>query len=217
MKKIEWWVQNGPIAKNEVLPKTTLFFWKFCLSLRTSYKELIWWTNDQNALIPTFCTLQHRCFASIASENPFHSALWLLIIDPVLMIDKLITDLNNLIEQISWLLHLHYVITTLEFQNNKLIWICDKIWFFLIKFEENNIVWPLEICKTYEHGDMWKSVLRVFDSTTSKQGVIYLSRWMLHKIWYILLHFWKNHVSCNFMHNFPPAINENFKSVFLFI
>ena len=32
---------NGPITKNEVLPVTTLFFRKFCLSLRISYKKLI--------------------------------------------------------------------------------------------------------------------------------------------------------------------------------
>ena len=31
-------VQNGPITKNGVLPVTTLFFRKFCFSLRISYK-----------------------------------------------------------------------------------------------------------------------------------------------------------------------------------
>ena len=51
---IEWWVQNGPITKNGVLPITTLFFWKFCFSLRTSYKELILCTNDLKAHIRTF-------------------------------------------------------------------------------------------------------------------------------------------------------------------
>ena len=30
-------------------------FWKFCFSFRTSYKELIWCTNDPNANIRTFC------------------------------------------------------------------------------------------------------------------------------------------------------------------
>ena len=34
--------------KNGVLPVTTLFFWKFCFSLRTSYKELICCTNNPN-------------------------------------------------------------------------------------------------------------------------------------------------------------------------
>ena len=54
LRKIEWWVQNGPIIKNGALPVTTFFFWKFCFSLRTSYKGLIWCTNDPNAHIPTF-------------------------------------------------------------------------------------------------------------------------------------------------------------------
>ena len=40
-RQIEWGIQNGPIKKNGVLPVTTLFFGKFCFSLRTSYKELI--------------------------------------------------------------------------------------------------------------------------------------------------------------------------------
>ena len=34
-------VQNGPITKNGVLPVTTLFFYKFCFSLRTAYEESI--------------------------------------------------------------------------------------------------------------------------------------------------------------------------------
>ena len=46
LRQIEWWVQNGPISKNGVLPVTTLFFWKFCFSFRTSYKVLIWCTNQ---------------------------------------------------------------------------------------------------------------------------------------------------------------------------
>ena len=33
---------------------TTLFFWKFNFSIRTSYKELIWYTNYQNNHIFTF-------------------------------------------------------------------------------------------------------------------------------------------------------------------
>ena len=55
LRQIEWRVQNGPITKNGVLPVTTLFFWKFGSSLRTSYKELIWCTNDPNANIVAFC------------------------------------------------------------------------------------------------------------------------------------------------------------------
>ena len=41
LRQIEGWVHNGPITKNGVLVVTTLFFKKFCFSLRTSYKELI--------------------------------------------------------------------------------------------------------------------------------------------------------------------------------
>ena len=58
VKIIEWRVQNGSITKNWVLPGTTLFFWKFCFSLRASYKELIWCTNDRNAHIPTLYKLE---------------------------------------------------------------------------------------------------------------------------------------------------------------
>ena len=54
LRQTEWWVQNEPITKNEVLPANTLFFWKFCFILRTSYKEFIWCTNNPNAHIPTF-------------------------------------------------------------------------------------------------------------------------------------------------------------------
>ena len=37
------------------------FFWKFCFSLRTSSKELIWCANDPNAHIRTFC----KCWSFI--------------------------------------------------------------------------------------------------------------------------------------------------------
>ena len=40
-------------------------FEKFCFSLKTSYKELIWCTNDSNTHIPTFCkrwSFILRCF-----------------------------------------------------------------------------------------------------------------------------------------------------------
>ena len=36
LRQIQWWVKNGSVTKNEVLPVTTLLFWKFCSSLRTS-------------------------------------------------------------------------------------------------------------------------------------------------------------------------------------
>ena len=41
LRQKEWGVQNGPITKNGVLRVTTLFFLKFCFSLRTSRKELV--------------------------------------------------------------------------------------------------------------------------------------------------------------------------------
>ena len=55
LRQIEWWVQNGPITKNRVLPVTTLPFWKFSFSLRTSCKELIWCTSYTYAHTPAYC------------------------------------------------------------------------------------------------------------------------------------------------------------------
>ena len=66
LRQIEWWVQNGPITKNRVLPVTNSFFWKFCFSLRNSYKELIWCTNHSNAHIPTFWSFIWRCFFPVS-------------------------------------------------------------------------------------------------------------------------------------------------------
>ena len=40
LRQKEWEVQNGPIKKNVILPVTSLFFKKFCFSLKTSYKGL---------------------------------------------------------------------------------------------------------------------------------------------------------------------------------
>ena len=42
--------------KNGVLPTTTLFFWKFRFSLRTSYKELSWYTKHPNVHTQNFQT-----------------------------------------------------------------------------------------------------------------------------------------------------------------
>ena len=64
LRQLEWWVQNGSIAKDGVLSVTTSLFWKFCFILRTSFKELIWCTNWPNAHIRTFCmrcSLIWRC------------------------------------------------------------------------------------------------------------------------------------------------------------
>ena len=72
LRQLEWWLQNGPITKNGVLPVTTFFFWKFCFSLRTSHKELIWCTNYPNVHIPTFCkrwSFIWHCFFPVSILN----------------------------------------------------------------------------------------------------------------------------------------------------
>ena len=69
LRQIEWSEQNGSITKNGVLPVTTLFFSEFCFSLRTSYEELIWCTNDTNTHIRTFCkpwSYVWRCFFPVS-------------------------------------------------------------------------------------------------------------------------------------------------------
>ena len=51
---------------------TILFFWIFCFSLRTSYKELIWFTNNPNGHIRTFCKCYSfiwRCFFPVTILN----------------------------------------------------------------------------------------------------------------------------------------------------
>ena len=48
LRQIEWWEQNRPITKNEVL---AFFFWKIYFSLSTS-KYLIWWGKPH---IRNFC------------------------------------------------------------------------------------------------------------------------------------------------------------------
>ena len=42
-------------SKNGVLPVIALLFWNLSLSLKASYKELIWCTIDPNVYIPLFC------------------------------------------------------------------------------------------------------------------------------------------------------------------
>ena len=72
LRQIKWWLQNAPITKNGVLPVTTLFFWKICFSLRTSYKELICCTSNPNAHICTFCkrwSFIMRCFFYLSILN----------------------------------------------------------------------------------------------------------------------------------------------------
>ena len=88
--QIKWEVQNRPIIENQVLPETTLFFWRFCFSLRTSYKELIWCTSYRLAIFTLLvsaeilfkdvfscespeeiwsCFLEETIFFSIAAES----------------------------------------------------------------------------------------------------------------------------------------------------
>ena len=38
LRQIEWGAQNGHITKNGVLPLTSLFLWKYYLSIRASDK-----------------------------------------------------------------------------------------------------------------------------------------------------------------------------------
>ena len=56
--RIEWWVQNGLIKKNGILPRTNLFFWKFCFSLRTSHKKLIDVTTTQLSIFVLFVSVE---------------------------------------------------------------------------------------------------------------------------------------------------------------
>ena len=56
----------------------SIFFWKFCFSLRTSFKEFIWYFKDPNSRIPTFCkhwSFIWRCFfpASILKVTVFRN------------------------------------------------------------------------------------------------------------------------------------------------
>ena len=83
-----WWIQNGSITRNGVLPVTILFFWIFCFSLRTSYKELISFTNDPNGHVRTFCKCYSfiwRCFFPVTILNipqadwPEVVAIWALL------------------------------------------------------------------------------------------------------------------------------------------
>ena len=54
LRQIELGGQNGRITKNGILTLITLIFWKFCFSLRTSYIQLIWYSNYPNDHIHTF-------------------------------------------------------------------------------------------------------------------------------------------------------------------
>ena len=69
LRQIAWWVQNGPIKKNGVLPVTTLFLWHFFFCLKISYDELILYTSNTNADICTFCKCESfiwQCFLPVS-------------------------------------------------------------------------------------------------------------------------------------------------------
>ena len=72
LRQIEWRLQNGPITKSGVLPVTNLLFWKICSSFRTSWKKLIWCTNDPNVNIRIFrkrWSLILGCFFPVSILN----------------------------------------------------------------------------------------------------------------------------------------------------
>ena len=57
------------ITKGGVLSVTALFLWKICFSFRTSWKELIWSTNDSNVYICIFrkrWSLTLRCYFPVS-------------------------------------------------------------------------------------------------------------------------------------------------------
>ena len=53
LRQIDWQLQNGPITEWN-FASNYLNFWKIRPSFRTSWKELIWSTNDPNANIRIF-------------------------------------------------------------------------------------------------------------------------------------------------------------------
>ena len=80
LRQIEWWVQNGPIKKNGVLPVTSLLFWKFCFSLRTSYRMyLLCWLD-----VPTTQMSIFDLFVSAGVLFDVDFSLWasLTLLDP---------------------------------------------------------------------------------------------------------------------------------------
>ena len=53
LRQLKWGVQIGPMQMTDFFPVATLYFRKFCFSLGTLYKELIWYINHPNAHIHT--------------------------------------------------------------------------------------------------------------------------------------------------------------------
>ena len=72
-------------TKNGVLPVTIFFFfWKFCFSIRTSYKELICCAKNPNTRIWTFCRRRSfiwRCFSPVNILNCllYETFVWSLL------------------------------------------------------------------------------------------------------------------------------------------
>ena len=65
-------VQNARITKSGTLPVTIFFFLNFCVSIRTSYEELIWCINYPNIHIHNFCwhwSFISRCFFPLSILN----------------------------------------------------------------------------------------------------------------------------------------------------
>ena len=80
-RQIERIVHSRPIAKNGVLPVTTLFFWKFYFSIRISDKELIWCSNYQMPRLMPFVS------AGVLLEGAF--SLWVSLNSGVLSRHKI--------------------------------------------------------------------------------------------------------------------------------
>ena len=84
LRQIVLWVQNGPIKIKGVFPVTALLFWKFCFSLRTSYKVLIWCANDPNAYILTYSFVS----SGVLFEGAFSLWVSLRLVNPVAKLKK---------------------------------------------------------------------------------------------------------------------------------
>ena len=99
LRQIAWWVQNGPITKNGVLKVTNSIFWNFYFSLRTSYKELTWCTNDPNVHIHTFCkrwSFIVRCFFPCDYPQTFKNWIFLSFLNYVPFMSSRLTRLRVL-------------------------------------------------------------------------------------------------------------------------
>ena len=69
-RQIEWGLKNGPITENGVLPVTNLISWKFCFSIRTSSRELIWCTNYSKVHSCTFRKCSSFLWQRLPANTP---------------------------------------------------------------------------------------------------------------------------------------------------